>query len=94
MPNQGDAEILQILGRQGRQHPRVDLVRAERRLVLLQPELPQPLRDIHRRHPPVMRTAVVSYAFTRMATGERPAPANPRRPPAVSSPTFPPMLPG
>jgi hypothetical protein len=43
VPNQADAEILQILGRQARQHPCVDLVRAERRLVLLEPELPQPI---------------------------------------------------
>ena len=39
MPDQADAEILQILGRQARQYPFVDLVRAERRLVLLEPEL-------------------------------------------------------
>jgi hypothetical protein len=36
MPDQGDAEILQILGPQARHHPFVDLVRAERRLVLLE----------------------------------------------------------
>jgi hypothetical protein len=35
MPDQGDAEILQILSRQARQYPIVNLVRAERRLVLL-----------------------------------------------------------
>ena len=68
-PDQGDAEILQILGRQARQHPFIDLVRAERRLVLLEPERPQPIRDIYRGHPSVMRTAVVSYAFVGMATG-------------------------
>ena len=63
VPDQSDAEILQILGRQARQYPRVDLVRAERRLVLLEPEPPQPIRDIHRRHAPVTWTIAVSYAF-------------------------------
>src|SRR6266446_8008075 len=52
MPDQTDAEVLQILGRQARQYPCVDLVRAERRLVLLEPEAPQPFPDIHRRHAP------------------------------------------
>ena len=67
MPDQDDAEILQILGRQARQYPLIDLVRAERRLVLLEPEPSQPLRDIHRRHPPMMRRRVVSYAFAGIA---------------------------
>jgi hypothetical protein len=48
MSNQGDPEILQILGCLARQYPFLDLVRPERRLVLLEPELPQPIRDIHR----------------------------------------------
>src|SRR6266852_341904 len=52
MANQADAEILQILGRQARQYPRVDLVRAERRLVLTEPKTAQPFRDIHRPHLP------------------------------------------
>ena len=46
--DQADAEILQVLGRQARQYPLVDLVRVERRLVLLEPEIPQPFCDIHR----------------------------------------------
>src|SRR5215472_5282641 len=50
MADQVDAEILQVLGCQARQYPCVDLVRAECRLVLLEPELPQPARNIHRRH--------------------------------------------
>ena len=41
MPDQGDAEILWILGGQARQHGCFDFVPAERRLVLLNPELPQ-----------------------------------------------------
>jgi hypothetical protein len=70
MPDQTDAEILQILGGQAGQYACVDLVRAERRLVLLEPELPQPIRDIHRRHVPVIRSTVVSYAFSGIATGD------------------------
>jgi len=49
MPDQGDAEILQILGRQARQYPCVDLVHAERLLVLLQPETVEPCRNVHAR---------------------------------------------
>jgi len=47
MPDQADAEILQILGRQARQYSCVDLVRAERRLVVLEPEAAQPFAYIH-----------------------------------------------
>jgi hypothetical protein len=50
MADQTDPEILQILGGQARQDLRIDLVRAERRLVLLEHELAQPIPDIHRRH--------------------------------------------
>src|ERR1700730_15114129 len=46
-PDQTDAKILQVLGGQARQYPCVDLVCAERRLVLLEAEPPQPIRDIH-----------------------------------------------
>jgi hypothetical protein len=48
MPDQGDAEILQVLGRQVRQDPCVDRVRAEGRLVFFEPEIPQPVGDIYR----------------------------------------------
>jgi len=47
MPDQSDAEIRQILGRHARQHPFVDLVLTERRLVLLELQLPQPRRYVH-----------------------------------------------
>jgi hypothetical protein len=50
MPDQGDAEILQILGGQARKNPFVDFIRPERRLVLLEPKRPQPFPDIHCRH--------------------------------------------
>jgi hypothetical protein len=48
MPDQGDPEVLQILGRKARQHRAVDRIFAERRLVLGEPETPQPFCDIHR----------------------------------------------
>jgi hypothetical protein len=51
MSDQGDAEILQIFGGQARQYAGVDLVRAECRFVLLEPEPSQPLRDFHRPTP-------------------------------------------
>jgi hypothetical protein len=47
MPDQGDAEILQILGHQARQYSCVDLVWTKRRLVLLQPRAPQRPRNLH-----------------------------------------------
>jgi hypothetical protein len=48
MADGDDAEILEVVNRQSRQHPAVDLVVAERRLLLLQIEAPQPISDIHR----------------------------------------------
>jgi hypothetical protein len=47
MPDQGDAEILQILGRQARQDPLVDLVLAERRHIALKAQILQPRRYVH-----------------------------------------------
>ena len=47
MADQGDAEMLQILGRQLRQHFAIDLVVAERRRVLFEPQPPQPRRYVH-----------------------------------------------
>jgi len=45
-----DAEIFQILrGELGQCLP-IDLIVAESGLVSLEPKLPQPVRDIHRRH--------------------------------------------
>jgi hypothetical protein len=49
MANGDDAEIPQILGRQAPENLEVDIVLAERRLVLFEAELPQPASDIHAR---------------------------------------------
>jgi hypothetical protein len=46
--DQGNAEILQVIGRQTRQHLLVDVVFAESLLVPLQPEPPQPAPNVHR----------------------------------------------
>ena len=72
MADQADAEILQIVGRQVRQYRCIDLVRAEGWLVLLEPEPPQPFRDIHCRNALVIWAAIVSYAFSGIATEEIP----------------------
>src|SRR3954447_20070573 len=48
MPDHGDAEILQILGGQPRQHFKIDSIIAERRGVLFKPEFPQPIGDLDR----------------------------------------------
>src|SRR6516164_4768213 len=45
------ADLPEILGRQAGQHPFVDLVGAERRLVLLEPETAEPCRNVHARLP-------------------------------------------
>ena len=47
MPDQGDAEILPILGRQARQYPCVDLVVAEGRHIALKAQTLQPRLDVH-----------------------------------------------
>ena len=47
MPDQGDAEILQILGRQAWQDPLVDLVLAEDRHIALKAQILQPRRYVH-----------------------------------------------
>ena len=47
MPDQGDTEILQILGRQAREHFFVDLVIAERLVVTLKTKAAQPYRYVH-----------------------------------------------
>ena len=47
MADRGDAEILQILGGQCRQYGAIDIIAAENRLVLFEPEPPQPPRDVH-----------------------------------------------
>jgi hypothetical protein len=49
MADNGDADILEILDRQLRQHRVVDFVFAERRLVLRKAEAPQPNPEIHPR---------------------------------------------
>jgi hypothetical protein len=50
MADRGHPDADQILGRQPRQQLRVDIILAESQLVLLEPEPPQPLCNIHRRH--------------------------------------------
>src|SRR6516164_5206960 len=47
MPNKTDAQILQVVCRQGRQDRLVDLIFAECRLVLFEAETPQPTPEIH-----------------------------------------------
>ena len=49
MPHQLHAEIFEIFGSQARQHPFVDLIIAERLLVLTEPQTLQPGCDIHDR---------------------------------------------
>jgi hypothetical protein len=49
MPDQTDAQILQILARQGRQNSIVDRVLAERSLIPFEAEAAQPLSEVHDR---------------------------------------------
>src|SRR5208282_6591333 len=48
MADDGDAQVLEVVKRQFRQHRAVDFVVAERRLILPKAEPPQPNPDIHR----------------------------------------------
>jgi hypothetical protein len=57
--DQGNAEILQVIGRQTRQLVLVDLVIAESLLVSLQPEPPQPAPNVHRVVPALVSDAMV-----------------------------------
>ena len=51
MPDRGDAEILQIFGRQARQNSGIDRVIAECGGVLFEPQLAQPIGDLDRHRP-------------------------------------------
>ena len=45
--DRGDAEVLEVLSRQTRQHSAIDVVVAEYRFVLSEPAPARPPRDIH-----------------------------------------------
>ena len=45
--DRGNADLLEVLGGQARQDPRIDVVVAERRLILAQAQAAQPSPDIH-----------------------------------------------
>ena len=49
MPDKTDAQILQVVCRQGRQDRLVDLIFAECRLVPFEAKAPQPTPDVHHR---------------------------------------------
>src|SRR5215467_11784364 len=49
MPDNTDAQILQIICRQGRQDCPVDLIFAECRLIPFEAKAPQPTPDVHHR---------------------------------------------
>jgi hypothetical protein len=51
MSDEVDAEVLQVFGGQLRQDRRVNGVVAKRRLVLLEPEVVEPCRNVHARLP-------------------------------------------
>jgi hypothetical protein len=59
--NRGDLEVLEILGRQARQYSGVDIVLAEYRPRLLQPETMEPCSNVHAHHPEAVTAAGLSY---------------------------------
>ena len=65
--NRGDPERHQVLGRQLWKHLSFDVVVAESRRVLLQPEAPQPYRDVHA-PPPNRQRGLLRY-FIPICTG-------------------------
>ena len=56
------------LGQLG-QHLRIDLIVAKRRLVLLQPQAPQPRRNVHAALPVVEPFSLVGFRLTPSAAG-------------------------
>ena len=62
MAERGDAEILEVVGRQIGQQFGVDVILAECRLVSFKTERSQPVRDVHCRSPP--RAAAKSMALS------------------------------
>jgi hypothetical protein len=58
MADRHHADLLEILGRQAGQHPFVDLVCAERRLVLLEPKTAEPCRNVHARPSDAVKAAL------------------------------------
>src|SRR6516162_10150181 len=63
MPNNTDAQILQVVCRQGRQDRLVDLIFAECRLVPFEAKAPQPTPDVHHRALTLARRVIV-YPLT------------------------------
>src|SRR5215831_11369422 len=61
MADRHHADLPEILGRQAGQHPFVDLVCAERRLVLLEPETAEPCRNVHARLLDAFNAALLPY---------------------------------
>jgi len=61
MADRHHADLPEILGRQAGQYPFVDLVGAERRLVLLEPETAEPCRNVHARLPDAVNAALSPY---------------------------------
>ena len=70
MADRHHADLPEILGRQAGQHPFVDLVGAERRLVLLEPETAEPCRNVHARLPDAV-TAFLPYPKLSPCTNTR-----------------------
>src|SRR6516165_10654402 len=61
MADRHHADLPEILGREAGQHAFVDLVCAERRLVLLEPETAEPCRNVHARLPEAVNAALAPY---------------------------------
>ena len=55
MSDRADADVPEILGGQFQQHCSIDCVVVKRPFVLLQPETPEPLRNVQRSPPAVPR---------------------------------------
>src|SRR6516165_3537989 len=61
MADRHHADLPEILGRQAGQYPFADLVGAERRLVLLEPETAEPCRNVHARLSDAVNSALAPY---------------------------------
>src|SRR5437016_10456189 len=95
MPDQGDAEILQILARQARQDPLVDLVLAERQHIALKAQILQPRRYVHavipgsEKRQPLMDDDIPLPVDLPAAALQKPTPRRRLKPPRATGSTRP-----
>ena len=72
MSNEANSKVLKIIGSQLQQYRGIDRIVAKRLLVLLQPEIVEPRRDIHRRLPDASPTLTEFKWYANAQRGSSP----------------------